>query len=128
MSSSLKLRLGKQCKCILVYTIADKRVGVHCASKTVRSRKCVPYFSALTESLCCVAFAVVWWPFLLQLTSIRQQPTPEGPKPDTDRSSAIQTYTAIPSFLLQFACGILYRSTFANCCQTASKLSSTQSS
>jgi len=76
----------------------------------------------VAESLCCITFAMVWWPFLLQLTSIRLQPTPEHPKPDTDRSSAIQTHTAIPSFLLQFANGILYRSTFADCHQTASKL------
>jgi len=68
------------------------------------------------KSLCCIAFAMVWWPFLLQLTSNnRLQPTPEGSKPDRDRSCAIQTHTTIPSFLLQFACGILYRSTFANC-------------
>jgi len=75
----------------------------------------------IAESLFCVAFAVVWWwPFLLQLTSNRLQPTPEGLKPDTNRHSAI--HTAIPSFLLQFACEILYQSTFANCHQTASKL------
>jgi len=73
----------------------------------------------VAQSLRCITFAMIWWPFLLQLTSNRLQPTPEGPKPDTDRSSAIQTHTAIPSFLLQFACGVLYR-------QTASKLNSTQ--
>jgi len=35
-------------------------------------------------------------------------------------------YKHIPSFLLQFACGILYQSTFANCRQTASQLNSVQ--
>jgi len=39
---------------------------------------------------------VWWWPFLLQLTSNRIQPASEGPKPYTDRSSAIQTHTATP--------------------------------
>jgi len=68
----------------------------------------------IAESLCCTTFAMVWWPFLLQLTFNQLQPTPTGPKPDTDRSSAIQTHTAIPSFLLQFVCGILYRSMVAN--------------
>jgi len=82
----------------------------------------------VAQTLCCIAFAMVWWPFLLQLTSIRLQPTPEGPKPDRDWSRAIQTHTAIHSFLLQFACWIFYRSTFANCRQTASKLNWTQPS
>jgi len=38
---------------------------------------------------------MVWWLFLLQLTSNWLQFTPEGPKPDTERSSAIQTRTSM---------------------------------
>jgi len=82
----------------------------------------------VAESLCCIAFTMVWRPFLLQLTFVPLQPTPDGPKPDIDRFNAIQTHTAIPSFLPQFTCEILYHSTFANCRQTPLKLNSTQSS
>jgi len=41
---------------------------------------------------------MVWWPFMLQFTSNWLQPTLEGPKPDTDRSSTIQTHTAVEYF------------------------------
>jgi len=82
----------------------------------------------IAESLCCTASAMVWWLSRLQLTSNQLHPIPEGPKPDTDRSSATQTCTATPSFLLRSACGTLCQLTYASCHLPGSKLSWTLSS
>ena len=77
----------------------------------------------IAESLCCTASAMVWWLSRLQLTSNQLHPIPWGPKPYTERSSATQTCTATPSFLLRSACGTLCQLTYASCHLPGSKLS-----
>jgi len=81
----------------------------------------------IAESLCCTASAMVWWLSRLQLTSNQLHPIPEGPKPDTDRSSATQTCTV---HLLSY-CDLLVEHcqlTYASCHLPDSKLSWTLSS
>ena len=49
-------------------------------------------------------------------------PSPEGPKPDTDRSSAARTPTAKHSSQVQSACGTHYLLTYASYRRTVSRL------
>ena len=65
---------------------------------------------------------------LLQSTYSQLLPTPEGPEPDTDSSSAVRTHTVKPSSQVQSASATHYLSMSASYRRTASRLDWTLSS
>ena len=73
-------------------------------------------------SKCYIASGMAWLPYPPRLTFNQLPFSAEDPKPDIGRSSAKPTYSVIPSFQVQSACGMQFLSMSASCRRTASRL------